>query len=85
MAGNLSPLLPFSLLQVASPKLFTKEFNPAEPPVKSKPNNISSIPGTSGVSPLSTGGKAGGGINITPQLIQQLLASASKVFQEVIF
>ena len=76
-----------SSLQVASPLLFTKEFTPVDPPVQ---------PGLQpGATPLSLGGKLGGstsggvtipvggkagGINMTPQLLQQLLASASKVW-----
>lgn len=93
----------FLLSQVASPKLFTKEFNPTYPPtqpgvVAAQPTAAASAAG--GVSlggakiggaaggggatpvkgiPLPLGGGKAGGINVTPQLIQQLLASASKV------
>ncbi len=84
---------------MASPKLFTSEFNPVQPPTQPAAV-VGGVPlalgggkiagggagggggggalATKGIS-LSLGGGKLGGINVTPQLIQQLLASASKV------
>ena len=78
---------------MASPKLFTKEFNPQQPPnqpaaaILPAAQAAGTVPfplgggataAAKGI-PLSLGGGKPGGLNVTPQLIQQLLASASKV------
>ena len=82
---------------MASPKLFTKEFNPSLAPVQlaqpgGSPLGVggggkmagSAVAAAAAAAagkgfPLNLGGGKTGGFNVTPQLIQQLLASASKV------
>lgn len=71
--------------QVASPKLFTKEFNPVEAPiqqhVKTTPTLTAGSLASVGEAPIIIGGGSGKpkGISITPQILQQLFASAAKV------
>ena len=72
--------------RVASPKLFTKEFNPIEVPlqqhqVKATPTLNVVTPAVTGESPIVLKGtpNASKGISITPEFLQQLLASANKV------